>query len=250
MFGPMGVKVEVCVSGLAEANAALEAGVDHIEWCTWPECGGTTPSLGSIHILQRAVPMPTRILVRPTPGHFHYTAEELDIMLADVEAISRLTKDMGIVVGALDADGLPHVPFMERVIDITQGMEITFHRAIDHARDMERAMAILLDLGVHRVLTSGGAVRALDGAPMLARMVVMAWGRTTVAAAGGILPADVVELVRGTGVGEVHFAARGPSSRPPKGVAMSSGDARAWDTVPDREKVQGVLDALMDAGLR
>ncbi|MBK7941477.1 MAG: hypothetical protein IPJ87_06335 [Flavobacteriales bacterium] len=48
----MKVLVEVCVSSLAEAQAAARAGVDSVELCTWPDCGGVTPSYGLVNAVK------------------------------------------------------------------------------------------------------------------------------------------------------------------------------------------------------
>lgn len=106
-------------------------------------------------------------------------------------------------------------------------------------------------LGVHRVLTSGGETLATDGAAMLKRLADQAGGRLLVCAAGGINPGNVVDLVQRTGVREVHFAAQRPAANVLKGAAMSSTNVGVnFLTEPDEAKIEGVLNALVKAGLR
>ena len=58
---------------------------------------------------------------------------------------------------------------------------------------------------MHRVLTSGGAATALDGAATIRRMMDAAAGSGLVVMAGGGVTADnVAEIARATGVTEVH----------------------------------------------
>src|SRR5690349_7603802 len=150
----MKVRVEVCVTGLAEAEAAHRAGVDSIELCSWLACGGITPSYGLVNTVKERVPLPLRVLVRPTPGGFMYNEEERQVILRDSMLLGM--GGVGLVVGGLDEVGLPHQLLMKGVKLAAPECEITFHRAIDHGADMATAFAECVGLGVQRVLTSGG----------------------------------------------------------------------------------------------
>ncbi len=59
-------------------------------------------------------------------------------------------------------------------------------------------------LGVDRVLTSGGASTAAEGAATLAALVARAGDAITIVAGGRVRAAGVAALVRETGVSEVH----------------------------------------------
>lgn len=67
--------------------------------------GGTTPSLGLLKAVSKAVPgVPIMVMIRPRTGDFIYTALEIDVMIEDI----RLFKDadaQGVVFGALTAEG-------------------------------------------------------------------------------------------------------------------------------------------------
>ena len=63
---------------------------------------------------------------------------------------------------------------------------------------------------VEDVVTSGGAATALEGAPTLARLRQRAGDRLTVLAGGKITASNVAELVRVSGVREVHVRAALP----------------------------------------
>jgi len=104
---------------------------------------------------------------------------------------------------------------------------------------------------VQRVLTSGGRTLAINGAPTIKAMVDGAMGLVQVAAAGGINPENVVELVQRTGVTEIHFAAQRKLPPQPHEVSMSSANrGLSFDSEPDVAKIEGVLNALTKAGLR
>ena len=66
----------------------------------------------------------------------------------------------------------------------------------------------LNSLGVERVLTSGGAPTAPEGAAQIRRLVVQAKDRIAILPGGGINADNVARLVRDTGVREIHFSVR------------------------------------------
>lgn len=247
----MRVAVEVCVTSAAEALAAERAGADGVELCSWLACGGVTPSPGLLNWLKERSALRRRVLVRPTPGGFHYTADERQVLLRDVLLSGVADAQAGVVTGGLTAAGAVDEGLMRSVAPALAGRELTFHRAIDHATDMLAALERCMALGVHRVLTSGGETRAKDGVAMLRRLVERAGGTLLICAAGGIDPANVVELVQRTGVREVHFAAQRPGPAVLHGAAMSSANAGInFLAEPDEAKIEGVLNALVKAGLR
>lgn len=158
-----------------DAAAAERAGAGRVELCADLVRGGTTPSAGVITEVCERVAIPVVVLVRPRAGDFRYDADERRVMARDV-ATARSLGAHGVAIGALAADG--------RV-------------------DAEVVRA-LLSLGVDRVLTSGHARTALDGAPTIARLVRRA-GDALGVMAGGRVTADVAgEIVRATGVRELH----------------------------------------------
>jgi copper homeostasis protein len=81
---------------------------------------------------------------------------------------------------------------------------VTFHRAIDAAGDLIDALDVLIAMGVARALTSGGAATALEGADAIARLVAVAGDALTIIAGGGARAHNVAEILRRTGVQEVH----------------------------------------------
>ena len=250
----MRVLTEVCVTGLEEALVATHAGADHLELCAWLECGGVTPSIGMVRAVAEACAIPVRVLVRPRPGEMRYDRHDRVILLRDVEAFCQEPAVTGVVTGALDRDAMPDRPLMAEVMRIAAGREVTFHRAMDHAADPVGAIASCKDLGIQRVLTSAGAMRAIDGVPVLAAMCARAGHAMTVAAGGGVAAAHVVDLVQRTAVPEVHFSARrwvAPSTHAGERVELSSSGASMpvpW--VPDAEKTRAIIHALVQAGLR
>jgi copper homeostasis protein len=199
----MRVLVEACVDAIDAALAAEQGGAGRIELCGELLQGGVTPSAGLIGAVWERVNIPLFVLVRPRTGDFLYTIDELDVMRRDVEMAKTLGAD-GVVLGALTADGDVDAAAIHALITVARPMQVTFHRAFDFARDQEKALGTLLELGVDRVLTSGGATTALEGATVLSQLVRRAGSEMTILAGGSITSSNVAEVVRLSGVREVH----------------------------------------------
>jgi copper homeostasis protein CutC len=203
----MPVAVEIAVQDAAGARLALRAGADRLELCQALSVGGLTPSLGLLEAVLDAVdPATVNVLVRPRGGGFVYDADEVAVVAADIR--SCVTRGAGgVVVGALDASGGLDTSALARWRDAAGDATLVFHRAIDASPEPLALLHALVGAGVDRVLTSGGAVRSVDGVDVLARMVAAAGDQVEIMAGGGVAPADIAALRR-AGVGAVHLSAR------------------------------------------
>lgn len=114
----------------------------------------------------------------------------------------------GIVTGALTAELDVDQLCTTELIEAARPLPVTFHRAFDACPDFAAALERLIDLGVDRVLTSGGARTAPEGAERIGRLVMQSKGRIEILAGGGIDGDNVARLVRDTGVREVHFSVK------------------------------------------
>ena len=208
----MTVLVEACVDAIDGATEAERGGAGRVELCGELLQGGVTPSAGLIAVVRERLSIPVFALIRPRPGDFLYSGAEREIMLRDI-AIAKSLGAHGVVIGALTAHGDVDVELVRALVDAARPMAVTFHRAFDFARDQSAAMDALLATGVDRVLTSGGGATALDGADGLAALVKRAGSAMTILAGGSISSANVADVVRLSGVTEVHTraAARIPS---------------------------------------
>ncbi len=200
------VLVEACVDAIDAALEAERGGAGRIELCGELLQGGVTPSAGLIGAVWERVEIPVFVLIRPRTGDFLYDDDELDVMLRDIEMARSLDAD-GVVIGALTRDGDVDVGTVHTLIEAAGKMEVTFHRAFDFVRDQSVALEALIELGVDRVLTSGGAATAMEGAPALARFVKQAGRNITILAGGSITASNVAGVVRESGVSEVHVRA-------------------------------------------
>jgi copper homeostasis protein len=117
------------------------------------------------------------------------------------------------------------------------------HRVIDTTPDPLAALRLARELGATRVLTSGGASRAVDGLDMLRALVREAAGTIQVMAGSGITAADVV-TVAGTGVDAVHFSAKRTVTAD-GGVRLgSASDGVGAHEITDLDAARSIVAAL------
>jgi len=199
----MSVLVEACVDTVESAIAAERGGARRLELCASLADAGTTPSAGTIAAVKARVGIPVFVIIRPRGGGFVYGDSELDVMRRDVDAARRLGAD-GIVIGLLRDDARVDRRRTTQLVDAAAGLPVTFHRAFDLTANLGDALETLIACGVQRVLTSGGAPTALEGADALAALVARSAGRIGVLAGGGIREEHVQELVRRSRVDEIH----------------------------------------------
>ena len=211
------MRVEISVESVAGARVAAAAGAARVELCAGLSDGGLTPSAALIEAASALVEV--HVLVRPRPGDFHYTRDELDLIVRDI-AVAREHGATGVVVGALTGDG--------RVDDVcadfvaaAEGMQTTFHRAIDVSADSRQALDRLVALGFTRVLTSGRRRSALDGAPLIKDLARD--DRIEVMACGGVRAANAAQVIAATGVRDLHAAPRRPVGGAPGGDVSYAG---------------------------
>jgi copper homeostasis protein len=199
----MNVALEICVQGIESALASQEGGADRIELCEELAVGGVTPSAGTIAIACRRLTIPVHVLIRPRGGDFVYSEAEFDVIQHDIETAKSLGA-AGVVIGLLRPDGTLDQPRLTRLIELSRPLAITFHRAFDEVSSPLEALEDLIDLGVERILTSGGTVRAVDGLARLAELSQRSAGRIAIMAGGRITGADIPALL-GTGLKEIHI---------------------------------------------
>jgi copper homeostasis protein len=211
------MRVEISVESVSGVRLAVAAGAARVELCAGLSDGGLTPSLALIEAA--AALAEVHVLVRPRPGDFHYTRDELDLIVADIVA-AREHGATGVVVGALAEDGTVD-DACAAFVDAAGDLQTTFHRAIDVSADSRQALDRLAELGFTRVLTSGRRRSALDGAPLITELAARTG--VTVMACGGVRAANAAQVVAATGVRDLHAAPRRPAGGARQGDVSYAG---------------------------
>lgn len=201
------ILLEVAVFTINGALEAIEAGADRLELCENAHDGGTTPSKSTLDFIHAHSPIPVFPIVRARGGDFVYSEQEKKVMLADI-LYCRNRGFKGVVSGGLLRDGRIDNDFLLRCIDAAGPMEFTFHRAFDRCIDPLNAMEQIIESGAKRILSSGQYPVLPDGIPLLKKMAQQAGNRLIVLPGSGLTQHTVVQVVKQTGVREVHTSAR------------------------------------------
>lgn len=240
--------VEVCVDSLEGALAAEEGGADRVELCSSLGEGGITPSHGLVTAVCRALTRcRVHVLIRPRPGDFLYSPQELQVMRSDVLHAASCGAH-GVVLGMLTPGGEADVhalrPFVELCAAL--GLDLTFHRAFDLVKDQRKVLDDLVACRVRRVLSSGGQQSVMEGLQQLAELVAQGGSRISVMPGGGVDAENAATVARVTGCSEVHgtFKRSVPSSMQYRHASVSFGKDDWSRMVTDAAAVARVRQQL------
>jgi copper homeostasis protein len=243
--------VEICVDDIAGLQTCLAAGVDRIELCAALELGGLSPGAGLLQAAAQAAPdrPAVMVMVRPRAGGFCWSAAELEMICAEIAQVRALGLE-GVVIGAQTPQGALDEAALARMVAAAAGMAVTLHRVVDLLPDPVQAVDVAARLGIGRILTSGGAMRAAEGLATLARMAGRAAacgeGRVRIMAGSGVTPALVAPLAA-AGVRDVHAScSRETAPGDPRLCGM--GFALRAPRTTDPVQVQAMLAAVRAAG--
>ena len=148
---------------------------------------------------KEAVAIPVFVMIRPRGGGFLYSEEERDVMRRDIVVARDIGAD-GIVIGGMLSDWTVDQQLVMDLVEAARGLPVTFHRAFDFAPNLPAALESLVEAGVDRILTSGAAPTAAEGAAAIADLVRQAGSRLTIIAGGGVRENNVRDLIAVSGV--------------------------------------------------
>lgn len=241
------ITVEICVDSLESAIAAERGRAKRVELCSDLLEGGITPSAGLIATARKKISIGLQVMIRPRGGDFYYTDDEFDVMRRDLVMAKQLGAN-GVVFGILDQDANVDIQRTRTLVDLARPLQTTYHRAFDMSADLPRSLEQVVEAGADRILTSGGAQTAVEGAAMLRNLVERANGRVIIMACGGIDDQNVQAVIEKTGVREIHAALRTAVQSPMKyrGKSISMGTSGGGEhqrfVVPE-DKVERLVRA-------
>lgn len=202
--------IEVCCGSYEDALASYRGGAKRIELNSALYLGGLTPSLASLILTKKNTDLKVITMVRPRAAGFCYTEEEFETMKLDVTLMLENGAD-GIAFGCLTSDGEIDVKQTKEIVDIIKSFnkEVVFHRAFDCVKNVDKAMNILIELGVDRVLTSGLKPKAMDGIETIKYLQDKYGDRIEILAGSGMNASNAKEMMERTGICQVHSSCKG-----------------------------------------
>jgi copper homeostasis protein len=239
--------LEICADTVSNALVAQAAGARRIEFCTGLSEGGTTPSAAQIREARKSLHILLYVLIRPRGGDFLYGDLEFEIMKSDIHFCGQAGCD-GVVIGMLRPDGTIDTEQCGVLTAIARqyGMGVTFHRAFDRSSDLFQAIEDIIALGCDRILTSGGYATAIEGADIIRQLIEKAGDRIVIMPGSGITPENAGELIRTTGLKEMHgtFRSRQASAMQYKNAKMNRQKDEYSLMLTDAEKIKAVLECM------
>ena len=203
----MKFELEVIAFDIQSCQLAADNGADRIELCANPHEGGTTPSYGMMKAARKSTQIQVFPIIRPRGGDFLYTAAEFEAMKDDIKAAQDIGCE-GVVIGMLNEDGSVDVERCQELVELANGMDVTFHRAFDRVNDALKSLEQIIVIGCKRILSSGLKPTAIEGIPILKTLVSQADGRIKIMPGSGVRSENIIQLAEETGAICFHSSAR------------------------------------------
>ena len=194
---------EACVESFEKALEAQNNGANRIELCENLVVGGTTPSYGTVKICLEKLNIPIFLMIRARGGNFIYSKEEIEIMKEDIKIFKELGVK-GVVLGCLTFDNKINLELTKELVDLAYPMEVTFHKAIDEINNPLDYIDDLVNIGIKRILTSGGKATAFEGKDLINKMIKKSNGRIKIVVAGKVTKENLNELSNLISTDEFH----------------------------------------------
>jgi copper homeostasis protein len=197
------ILLEISVASVEAAAAAERGGADRIELCSDLSVGGLTPDLALIRAVRQQIQIPIFTMIRPRDGDFVYSAVEFAKMKKSIDE-SRDAGASGLVFGILKSNRTVDIERSRQLVDLAKPLPVTFHRAFDACPDLLRALEDVVRCSASRILTSGGAATAPEGAAKIKALVAAAGERITIVPGAGINAGNILQLAEATRAHEFH----------------------------------------------
>lgn len=202
--------VEIIVTSLNEALLAQEYGADRLELIHSFEDGGLSPEPELIKQVCAAVAIPVSVMVRPHAQSFVYDQKTMTQIEQEIDFILSVTQAANIVFGSLNDSNEIDFNQLEKILAqvAKSSVGVTFHRAIDVAKDTVAAFKALQNYrgtNLQRVLSSGGKPTAQEGVNELIAMECEANSGVKLLVGSGVKPSNARQLIELIGCQEIHL---------------------------------------------
>ncbi len=241
-------KLEICCYSLQSCLQAQAAGAHRIELCSSPAEGGLTPTEACIRRARKLFHGELFVMIRPRGGDFYYSDLEFVQMKEEIERIKALDVD-GFVFGILHADGSVDAKRTRQLIELANPKPVCFHRAFDMCNDFQKALTTLIDIGCHRILSSGGHQRAIEGIDNLKALVAQSGKRIEIMAGSGV-NAENASALLAIGIDALHAScsSKTPSPMIYKNPKLTMGADPNYDEYQileaDPKKISKILNLI------
>ncbi|MEG2788798.1 MAG: copper homeostasis protein CutC [Romboutsia sp.] len=195
--------LEIIGMTVEDAKIIEACGADRIELVSALTEGGVTPSFGLIEKVVNSVKIPVNVMIRHHANSFMYSEEDINIMLKDIEIVNSIGAN-GIVLGLLNNKNKIDEVNLKRLIEKSNSLDITFHKAIDETNPVESIKILNGYSKITNVLTSGGKGDIMNNLDTINKMINES--KDIKVLLGGGLNFDNIEKVKeNTSYCDFHF---------------------------------------------
>lgn len=223
---------EICTDNVAGVLAAQKYHAKRVELCSALSVGGLTPSIGLVEECAKNTTVELHTMIRHKEGDFKYTHYDIPVMKRDIVTMAKAGAK-GVVFGVLNTeDRISN--YTKELVDISKNnnLEVTFHRAFDFIKKPDEAFEQLIELGVDRLLTSGGEKTAIEGIENIVKWQKKYGNHIQIMAGSGVNASNALDIAQ-SGIQNLHFTAK----KVIKNTNLSMGE----QTVVDEEKIKQIM---------
>lgn len=196
--------IEIIAATVEDAINAQQGGADRIELVSALSEGGLTPSYGLIKGVIEAVTIPVNVMIRPHSKSFVYTDHDLKAMALDIQMAKELGAN-GVVYGLLTSEKALDKQGLEQLIAVSDGLDITFHRAIDEQNPVAMMKILATYKEITTVLTSGGLLAPIDQNTAIINHMIEEAGHIQVLLGGGLNGQNISAIAKSVNTQNFHF---------------------------------------------
>jgi len=196
--------LEIIATTLDDAVKICKGGADRIELISALGEGGLTPSYGLIKSVVECARIPVNVIIRPHSRNFVYTDLEIQLMKEDIEVAKNLGAN-GVVIGVLNEFSQIDTKKLEELLDVCEGLEVTFHRAIDYTNVASSVKILSQYQRITSILTSGGISNTVDKNIENIKKMIAYSKHIDILIGGGLNFDNFENLAIATGAKSFHF---------------------------------------------
>lgn len=130
--------IEIVARTVEEAVIAEKFGATDVELVFGTPEAALTPSLGQVKVLHEISKIPIIAMARPHADSFCYSPLDIQVMQADILGFKPYVQ--GIVFGCLKENNEIDLECLEKLLEVTGDLPVTFHNAFDLTADFMKTV--------------------------------------------------------------------------------------------------------------
>lgn len=196
--------IEIIAQSVSDAQIIEDCGADRIELVKNLMQGGLTPDFNIIEKVVESVNIPVNVMIRPHSKDFVYSTQEINNMKNTIQIVKSLGVN-GVVFGMLDRHKDVDFKALEDLLSVCKGLDVTFHRAIDEAKNLEHAAKLISSYSnITTILTSGGKGDIVDNIDKINAMVKIS-NNVDILIGGGLKFNNIEYINKNVNTKNFHF---------------------------------------------